>query len=46
MSIRLKDSYANCESLIPNSKYKVLVVIVNTSYTCDRFEVKAVIKMI
>jgi hypothetical protein len=44
MSIRIGNSCVNCENLTSNNKCKVHGVSVDTSYTCDSFEMKAVLK--
>lgn len=44
MSIRLGNSCNNCENLTDAMMCKVHLVKVNNSYTCDSFEMKAVLK--
>ncbi|SHJ25854.1 hypothetical protein [Pseudozobellia thermophila] len=44
MSIRLGNSCVNCENLVENHICKVHGVEVGTSYTCDSFEMKAMLK--
>lgn len=44
MSIRIGNSCVNCDSLGDNNKCKVHGVKVDTSYTCDSFEMKAALK--
>ena len=44
MSIRLANNCVNCENLLDGSICKVHGVKVSNSYTCDTFEMKAVLK--
>ncbi|KAA1245182.1 hypothetical protein [Aquimarina sp. RZ0] len=44
MAIRLGNSCENCENLMTNNTCKVHGVKVSSSYTCDSFEMKAVLK--
>ncbi|MBQ0734483.1 hypothetical protein [Aquimarina celericrescens] len=44
MAIRLGNSCENCENLMQNDTCKVHGVKVSSSYTCDSFEMKAVLK--
>ena len=44
MSIRIGNSCSNCESLQSNNVCDVHMVLVNPTYTCNSFNMKATIK--
>ena len=44
MAIRLGDGCMNCENLLETQMCKIHMVKVDSSYTCDSFNMKAALK--